>query len=420
MQKKIIAVAVAGLSTAAFAQTNVTIYGVADVSAQGYTMSQSKAPANGAQGSVLGLQSNSSLIGFKGTEDLGNGLKALFQAETTLYLTGNSAVSENRGSLFGTNSGSMRDSFVGLNSKYGSGMIGYMSTPLRQSLTSFDVIPGATGSTQIDAFMTTMRFGSTGVSTGALQYAGAVRATAIAYSMPTLYGFNGSIAYTGSANNGTSNTSTPTGSCNDLSACTQQAQGVFGFNLGWTGYGVNVQGAFQQANYNLANPAQTATVSGGAVVPSAAVTGVNALGNYTNYLVGAAYTGLPGLKVSAVYARNTLGTNGASVLTASGAGKITNNQFMAGASYRMGNWEPRIKAIWMSDADGSDIQQMGSRLWTANLGYYLSKRTQVYGMVANLNNSANQNYSFGQQNNNMRATGGENLFTYGLGMRTTF
>ena len=30
MQKKIVALAVAGLSTAAFAQTNVTIYGVAD------------------------------------------------------------------------------------------------------------------------------------------------------------------------------------------------------------------------------------------------------------------------------------------------------------------------------------------------------------------------------------------------------
>ena len=418
MQKKIVAVAVAGLSTAAFAQTNVTIYGVADVSGQGYTLSQSKAPTTGAEGSVFGLQSNSSLLGFKGTEDLGNGMKALFQAETTLYLTGGGAVQENNGSLFGTSGGSMRDSFLGMSSKYGTLKAGYNSTPLRNSLTSFDVIPGATGSTQIDAFMTTMRFGSGAngtAGTGALQYAGAVRATSIAYAMPTLYGFDASIAYTGSRNNGTTNQTTTSGNCADFSACTQQANSVWGFNLGWTGYGVNVQGAFQQANYNLANPG--AYYSGSTLV--AAATGVNTLGNYTNYLVGASYTGIPGLKVSGVYARNTLGTNGDSQL-GTGANKISNNQFMAGASYRMGNWEPRVKAIWMSDADGSQVQQMGARLWTVNLGYYLSKRTQVYGLVANLNNSANQNYSLAQQQNNMKPTGGENEFTYGMGIRTTF
>jgi len=280
-----------------------------------------------------------------------------------------------------------------VSSKYGTLKAGYNSTPLRNSLTSFDVIPGATGSTQIDAFMTTMRFGSQAngtAGTGALQYAGAVRATSVAYAMPTLYGFDASIAYTGSRNNGTTNQTAASGNCSDFSACTQQAQSVWGFNLGWTGYGVNVQGAFQQANYNLGNPAATVGVVGGAPAV-VSQTGFNSIGNYTNYLVGASYTGIAGLKVSGVYARNTLGTNGDSQL-GSGANKISNNQFMAGASYRMGNWEPRIKAIWMSDADGSQVQQMGARLWTANLGYYLSKRTQVYGLIANLNNSANQNY----------------------------
>ena len=141
-------------------------------------------------------------------------------------------------------------------------------------------------------------------------------------------------------------------------------------------------------------------------------------------LVGAQYTGLPGLKTGVVYLRNTLGTNGANLLTQNGAGKISNNQLWAGASYRMGNWEPRVSASWSSDMDGSDIQQLGSRQWTANLGYYLSKRTQVYGLVSNLNNSANQGYVFGQQTVGMGTpnggTLGANLFTYGMGMRTTF
>ena len=62
MQKKIVALAVAGLSTAAFAQTNVTIYGVADVSGQGINQSNVKravgASAGADGGNVFSVQSN--------------------------------------------------------------------------------------------------------------------------------------------------------------------------------------------------------------------------------------------------------------------------------------------------------------------------------------------------------------------------
>ncbi len=411
MQKKIVALAVAGLSTAAFAQTNVTIYGVADVSAQGYSLSQSKAPSKangGAQGNVFSLQSNSSLIGFKGTEDLGNGLKALFQAETSLNMAGTENGNDAGGGVSYGNYhgvfGALRDTYVGVNSKYGTVLGGYVSTPVRAALTSFDVMPGATGSSEITKIMTSMRLNSQDSETGSTTtgLATAIRATAIAYAMPTLYGFDGSIAYTGSNNNGTDNSTNPTNACgagSSVSACSAAPQSAFSMNLGWTGYGVNIKGAFQQNNNNYTN---------------------SSMGDYTTYLVGAAYTGIAGLKVSGVYARNSLGTNGVTSVTANGAGKISNNQFWTGASYRMGNWEPRISAVWSSDLDGSSVQQLGARQWTANVGYYLSKRTQVYGLVSNLNNSANQNYSLGQQSNKLVPTGGQNLFTYGMGLRTTF
>jgi len=398
MQKKIIALAIAGLaSSAAFAQTNVQIYGVVDA-AMAYVNNSQGRDGFAVQSGVL----SGNRLGFKGTEDLGNGLKALFQAETTLNLRGENAVQANGGQIFGA----MRDSFVGVSSKYGTAQAGYLSTPLRQSLTSFSVMPGATGSSQIDLFMGTMRFAAQGASTsgtGGIEYGTAIRATAIAYAMPTLYGFNASIAYTGSGNNGTTNSSSAgTGAnCNDFSACVVTPQSAFGFNLGWTGYGVNVQGAFQQNNNQLSG------------------TGTTNLGDYTSYLVGASYTGIPGLKTSVAYMRNTLGTNGTSAIS-DGAGKLTNNQLSAGASYRVGNWEPRVQAYWLSDVNGLTVQQLGGRLWTANVGYYLSKRTQVYGLVANLNNSANQNYDFGQQQNALRSTNGNNNFTYGMGMRTTF
>ena len=409
MQKKIVALAVAGLSTAAFAQTNVTIYGVADVSGQGFSQTSVKNGVPGANGgNTFNVQSNSSLIGFKGTEDLGNGLKALFQAETTLNLTGSHSNNEAgsssvNGVAYSTGYGvfqGLRDSYVGVSSKYGTGLAGYVSTPMRAALTSFAVEPGATGSMQIDKQMTAMRL------PGGVQYQTAIRATALAYAMPTLYGFDASIAYTGSNNNGTTNSTDVTRCTGDLSACSVAPQSAWGLNLGWTGYGVNIKGAFQQNN-NQATP-----IAG---------TGVGNMGDYTSYLVGAMYTGVPGLKVSTVYARNSLGTNGTTLLT-NGAGKITNNQLYAGVGYRWGNWEPTLSATWSSDADGSNVQQLGSRQWQLRTGYYLSKRTQVYGLVSNLNNSANQNFTFGQQTSQLGVTGsnGSNLFTYGMGLRTNF
>ena len=402
MQKKIVALAVAGLSTAAFAQTNVTIYGVVDVSGQGTTLTSEKRPVAGAQGegSTFNIQSNSSLMGFKGTEDLGNGLKAIFQAETTLNMNGGS-----KGVSVGTGNsafGGLRDSYLGLNSKYGTGLAGYLSTPFRSSLVSFDVMPGATGSGQIENMIGEMRFGNSG-----LAYDSSIRATAVAYAMPTLYGFDASVAYTGSNNNGTNNQTSAGSSCGtastgETSACSATPQSAWGFNLGWTGYGVNIKGAFQQANYNLSGA------------------GATNLGDFTSYLVGAMYTGIQNLKLSNVYVRNTLGTNGNSLLTTGGAGKISNNQYWLGASYRMGNWEPRVSAGFASDFDGSSVQQYGSRFWAANVGYYLSKRTQMYGVIANYNNSANQTYMPGLSASNLTNTGGGNAFTYGMGVRTTF
>ncbi len=85
MQKKIIALAVAGLvSGAAFAQTNVTVYGIADVA---YQYSSSSYLDNVKSKSAIndGGQ-DGSRVGFKGTEDLGNGLKAFFQLETRFHL----------------------------------------------------------------------------------------------------------------------------------------------------------------------------------------------------------------------------------------------------------------------------------------------------------------------------------------------
>ena len=88
MQKKIIALAVAALaSSAAFAQSNVTIYGVADM----FVMHASGSGVKGSNAIESGGLAGSRL-GFKGSEDLGNGLKAIFTLEYALNMDNNNGV----------------------------------------------------------------------------------------------------------------------------------------------------------------------------------------------------------------------------------------------------------------------------------------------------------------------------------------
>ncbi len=355
-----------------------------------------------ASGGSFNLTNNSSLIGFKGTEDLGNGLKGLFQMETNVNVNGGGdAPNTTSGNLFT----SARDSYVGLGSKYGTVLGGYLSTPFRSALTSFDVMPGATGSGRIENLMGKMQLnnqntGAEGtVGTGGLLANASVRSTAIAYAMPSLYGMNGSIAYTGNNNGSTVSgrnegalTPTPTGAVTAVAP--QQALSM---NLGWDGYGVGIKGAYQQAkvNYNNSN-----------------------MQGFTSYLVGVQYTGVPGLKVAAVYNRNTLGVNADAE---SGAAKGSNNSYWMGASYRFGNNEPRLSWATTSNVNGdTNVSQSGGRQITANWGYYLSKRTQVYGIVSSVNNSANGIWNVGGSASGIKPTGGQNIMTYGAGLRTNF
>lgn len=122
MKKNLIALAIfAAASTTAMAQSNVEVYGVVDMGLQSVD--------NGVD-SKFGIDSglaNGSKLGFKGVEDLGNGLKAGFQLETGINAdTGGSNNWDN-----GT--------FVYLEGKdWGKVSLGKQFTPLRNSLNVID------------------------------------------------------------------------------------------------------------------------------------------------------------------------------------------------------------------------------------------------------------------------------------------
>ncbi|MBI5862079.1 MAG: porin [Rhodocyclales bacterium] len=129
MQKKLIALAIAGLSGAAFAQSNVTVYGAADASFDFIRVSGGAVGAD--TPNYNRVSSNGSHIGFKGMESLGNGMVAVFQYETAVNLDGGGASS----ALLGFS----RDSYVGLAGGFGTVIMGSASGPTRNLANAMDV-----------------------------------------------------------------------------------------------------------------------------------------------------------------------------------------------------------------------------------------------------------------------------------------
>lgn len=128
MKKSLLALAVlAAFSGAAYAQTNVTIYGVADA---GIRYDDSDAATNNKTWKLdSGLQSGSRL-GFKGTEDLGGGLSAIFTLENGFNID-NGALKTNN-VLFD------RQAWVGVSGGFGAVKLGRQYAPIRVALESVD------------------------------------------------------------------------------------------------------------------------------------------------------------------------------------------------------------------------------------------------------------------------------------------
>ena len=106
MQKRIIALAVASLvSGAAFAQSNVTVYGIADMSYVYFD--DANAPGVGSTEQINSGQWKTSRFGLKGSEDLGNDLSAIFQMEFGMNMDVNGGAATQRPSWVGLKSKSL-------------------------------------------------------------------------------------------------------------------------------------------------------------------------------------------------------------------------------------------------------------------------------------------------------------------------
>ena len=121
MQKKLIALAVAAALTAPAAAmaADVTVYGKAFLTMDQTSVNTVNTP-NKTQ-----INSNASRLGFKVSEDLGDGLKALVQYELEMDTTGQLTTTT------GTGLGKSRNSGAGFEGDFGKVMVGIWDTPYK-------------------------------------------------------------------------------------------------------------------------------------------------------------------------------------------------------------------------------------------------------------------------------------------------
>ena len=121
MQKKLIALAVAAALTAPAAAmaADVTVYGKAFLTMDQTSVNTVNTP-NKTQ-----INSNASRLGFKASEDLGDGLKALVQFELEMDATGQLTTTT------GTGLGKSRNSGAGFEGDFGKVMVGIWDTPYK-------------------------------------------------------------------------------------------------------------------------------------------------------------------------------------------------------------------------------------------------------------------------------------------------
>lgn len=337
MQQKLIALAVAGLaSTSAFAQSNVTIYGLVDY---GYAYRfdgrnlTNVGPTPNSASQLNSGQAFSNRIGFKGIEDLGNGLKALFVLEQGFNLdTGTEQVN---GLAFA------RQSYVGLSGNFGSVIGGRMYTPYYNFMTSLDPFVNGTVGRYSNAFTLAPTVSGSSL-TNPLRFDNAV-----AYTSPSFGGFSVTAAF---SNNVVGQEASASNAAN---------------NTAYALFGQYADGPiYVGANYHY--------IAGGSNPVDSVINDVQ------NFSLGGSYD-FKVAKIMALWGWNEIDYAG----VMSNVSNATLNNYMIGATVPFGKWTGKATYVY-SDGNksaGGDAQQLA-----VGLDYNLSKRTTVYTAYSYINN----------------------------------
>lgn len=377
MTKKIIALAIAAAASgAAFAQSNVTIYGNVDMGWM-HRSGHNGTVAAGKSQHDLQSAGSQSYIGFKGVEDLGNGTKALFDLQYRISPDSNAGLAQ------------AGHQYVGLTGAFGTAVAGYLDG-LRYGIygkynpfTNYSVGNFASMTTQYDR-----------------------AANALAYISPAFSGFTLILATA-------TNTQTAEGALNGVHVPAVAANGN------------NGDDRLFSANLVYAN---------GPLSVDLDYETTKAVGYADSKLyvatTGASYDfGM--VKVSGVYdiikgdPNSLIGGN--IDLNATTPGNQNLGNLAAGQKYDRRNWfigaevpfgkakvlasYGQVKDRTLSDADASK--------WAVGARYALSKRTELYADYAQIKNDTNAGFTINPMGNSLGLSGA-GVKGFAMGMKHSF
>ena len=369
MNRKLIALAVAGVfaAPAALAATsNVEIYG---------TMSLSVDSVDGGSGAAgdsltskdserrMRVSSHTSALGFKGTEDLGGGLSAIWQVES---LVGMNDKGTEGGGLIGG-----RNTFAGLSSKsLGTLTFGLMDTALKLSTGKLDVFT----TTQLADYRSVF---------SAVSNASIRANNSVSYVSPSF----GGLVFRGTTAALQEEGSTRDPHLYSLSATYDN--GPLFVTL------AHEDMKFARTTGTMFGAAGASTTSQG--------TGSNAIfaagdseAEQKNTRLGVGYS-FGDLKLGAAWERTKVDVTGtltpnANFGTATAQSTDRDGWYLS-AAYKLGN--ATLKAAYSRAGDLEGTSDTGAQQLSAGVDYSLSKRTTVYGLVTQVSNDANASYSLG-------------------------
>jgi predicted porin len=383
MQKKLIVLAVAALASgAAFAQSNVTIYGTVDL---GFAHRGDNVERHvSSQNAINSGQAATSLIGFKGVEDLGNGTSALFVLEA-----GFQADDGTHDQLFS------EQAFLGLTGGWGTAIAGRLVAPRHGFLSAIDPFGAGTVGQYRNVFNDT----TLGIFNVPLADVDRVD-NAVAYVSPSYSGFNVTVAYAthGLAQEGTG---VP------VNQATATALG-----LPTTSLGASIDNDSDAKVFTVLPRYTNGPLDVGLVyqlvkiddaLPEVDETDVK----LKQWSLGASYDFGP-VKLGAFY--DDFKTNAGDVAATLGLDDIRLKTWLIGATVPFG------KHAVLASYSQSKLKQNGysgkSKQWALGYTYDLSKRTSFYAAYADINNDDGRGADVGDSSN--VGDGYQNGFQFGL------
>jgi predicted porin len=363
MNKNILAIAIAAAVAAPSAFAAATVYGLAHVGV---------ASQDTGVETMTNVLSNSSRLGIKGSEDLGAGLKAVYQMEFAVNMDG-----EGNGLATGNGTG-MRNTFAGIGGGFGTVLFGKHDSPIKNVSRKYDLFGDQIGNSR----------NLLGGNYGSAKIGAAIDGrhnNVIAYQTPKMGGFDALLAYVpGAAHDDEKDTSVKNKG-DAYSAQLNFAAGAFDASLGY----INI----------------------GKTDTSSSVAGVQLVNNYEAFRLAGGYT-FGAAKVVALYQNDNPGK----VIGAQG----TRDAFGIGGSYKV-TAAGTIKAQYYSVGNvAKGVSDTGASLWNIGYDHAMSKNTTAYVSYALMDNQKAGFYSVNTSSagsgDNITATTGKDSSAISVGM----